>query len=254
MWSWKKFIYKQLKSKDVNGRLELVKKYQNGVKVFIDYAHTPDALLKSLTSLQKDYKNNISLVFGCGGERDRKKRPIMAKIADDYCKKIYITDDNPRSENPKKIREELLKCIKKNKVLNIGDRKLAIKKAIQQADPGEIVLIAGKGHEEYQIYKNKILNISDKKIVKKLNVKTKNINKKKQNFIQNRSILSNVLGQMKSVNFNGLSIDTRSIKRDNLFLAIKGEKNDGNKYVYSALNKGAGCILSTSSFKKMIKK
>ena len=102
----------------------------------------------------------------------------MAKIADDYCKKIYITDDNPRNENPKKIRDELLKYIKKNKVLNIGDRKLAIKKAIQNANPKEIVLVAGKGHEEQQIYKNKILNISDKKIIKKLKIKTKILIKK----------------------------------------------------------------------------
>ncbi len=246
-----KLIYKAIKKvQDVNGRLELVKSYRNGVKVFVDYAHTPDALLKSLISLKIDYKNNISLVFGCGGERDQTKRPIMAKIADDYCKNIYITDDNPRSENPKKIRDELFKYIKKNKVLNIGDRKLAIKKAIQQANPGEIILVAGKGHEEQQIYKDKIVNISDKKIIKKLKVKTKIISKKKQNFIQNRLILRNVLGKIKSVNFCGVSIDTRSMKRDNLFLAIKGKKNDGNKHIYSAINKRAGCILSTSSFKK----
>ena len=99
-----KLIYKGLnKLKDVNGRLELVKKYPNGVKVFIDYAHTPDALSKTLKSLKNNYGNNISLVFGCGGERDRTKRPIMAKIANDNCKKIYITDDNPRNEKPKKL-------------------------------------------------------------------------------------------------------------------------------------------------------
>ena len=119
----------------------------------------------------------------------KKKRPIMAKIADDFCKKIYITDDNPRGENPKKIRDELLKYIKKNEVLNISDRKLAIKKVIQQTNPGEIVLVAGKGHEEQQIYKHKIVNISDKTIIKKLKIKTKIISKKKQNFIQNRIIL-----------------------------------------------------------------
>ena len=97
----------------------------------------------------------------------------MAKIANDNCKKIYITDDNPRNENPKKIRNDLSKYILKNKTFNIGNRTLAIKKAIQNADPQEIILIAGKGHEEQQIYKNKILNISDKKIVNKINYKTK---------------------------------------------------------------------------------
>ena len=75
-----KMIYRAIKKvKDVNGRLELVKRYQNGVKVFIDYAHTPDALLKSLTSLKTDYENNISLVFGCGGERDKKKDQLWQR-------------------------------------------------------------------------------------------------------------------------------------------------------------------------------
>ena len=250
-----KLIYRTIKKiRDVHGRLELVKRYQNDIKVFIDYAHTPDALLTTLRSLKTDYGNDISLVFGCGGERDKKKRPLMAKIADDYCKKIYITDDNPRNENPKKIRDELLKYIKKNKALSIGNRKLAIKKAIQNANDREIVLVAGKGHEEQQIYKNKILNISDKKIIKKLNVKNKIFNKKKQNFIQNKLILSNILGKTKSVNFNGLSIDTRLIKKDNLFLAIKGKKNDGNKFINKAIKKGAGCIISTSRFRKSNKK
>ena len=169
-----KLIFGSLnKLKDVNGRLELVKRYPNDVKVFIDYAHTPDALYESLKSLKNNYGNNISLVFGCGGERDQTKRPIMAKIANDQCKKIYITDDNPRNEKPQKIRKDLSKNISKIKSFNIGNRTLAIKRAILSADPKEIILIAGKGHEEQQIYKNKILNISDKKIVKKIKIQTK---------------------------------------------------------------------------------
>ena len=83
----------------------------------------------------------------------------MAKIANCNCKKIYVTDDNPRKENPKKIRREILKHISKNKSFEIGNRALAIKKAIQNAHPQEVILIAGKGHEEEQIYKNKIFNI-----------------------------------------------------------------------------------------------
>ena len=89
-----KYIYPAIKKlKDVNGRLEQIKDYPNKVKVFIDYAHTPDALLKAITSLKNNYGNNISLVFGCGGDRDKKKRPLMAKIAKSFCKKIYVTDD-----------------------------------------------------------------------------------------------------------------------------------------------------------------
>ena len=240
-----KYIYPEIKKlKDVNGRLELIKDYPNKVKVFIDYAHTPDALLKAITSLKNNYGNNISLVFGCGGDRDKKKRPLMAKIANEHCKKIYVTDDNPRKESPTKIRKHLLKYISKKKVFDIGNRELAIKKSIQNAEPNETILIAGKGHEEKQIYKNKIINISDKKIVKKIKVKTK-ISKKRNNFLHNRLILKQILGKTKLVNFNGLSIDTRSIKKDNLFIAIKGKKNDGNKFIKIALKKKAGCVISS---------
>ena len=160
-----KFIYKSLKKiKDVNGRMELVRTLPNNIRVFVDYAHTPDALLKTLLYLKNNYRGNISLVFGCGGDRDTKKRKIMAQIANNYCNKIYITDDNPRNENPKKIRNQLLKHISKNKAFNIGKRELAIKTAIQNSNTDEIILIAGKGHEEQQIYKNKTLKISDKKL------------------------------------------------------------------------------------------
>ena len=250
-----KLIFKAIKKiKDVNGRLELVKHFSNDVKVFVDYAHTPDALSKTLKSLKFLYKKNISLVFGCGGDRDQKKRPLMAKIANKYCKKIYITDDNPRNENPKKIRQVLIKYIDKDKAFNIGNRALAIKKAIQNADHQEIILIAGKGHEESQIYKNKIINISDKRIVKKIKLKTKIINNKHKNFFQNKAILSQILRKKKSLNFNGLSTDTRTIKKDNLFVAIKGKKYDGNKFIQNALKKGAGCVVCSSNKNKKIKK
>ena len=242
-----KYIYRVLKNlKDINGRLELVKKYPNDVKVFIDYAHTPDALLKTLNFLKNNYVNNIILVFGCGGERDKKKRPLMAEIADDYCKKIYVTDDNPRNENPQKIRNELIKYIKKKDYINIGNRSLAIKKAILNAEPNEIILIAGKGHEEQQIYKDKVFKISDKSIIKKIKIKKNVVNLKEKNFLQNKLILKKILGRTKLINFNGLSIDTRLLKKDNLFLAIKGKRNNGNKFINKALKKGAGGFVSSS--------
>ena len=248
-------IYRSLKKiKDVNGRLELARKFHNGVKVYIDFAHTPDALIKTLKSLKSNYGNNISLVFGCGGERDQKKRSLMAKIANNYCKKIYITDDNPRNENPKKIRNDLLKHVAKDKAFDIGSRKLAVQKAIQNAHPNEIILIAGKGHEEQQIYKNKILNISDKKIIENIHIKNKNLNKRKKNYASNRLILENILGKVKVLDFNGLSIDTRSIKKDDLFLTIKGKKKNGDKFINEALKKEAGCVITSSKVKNKNKK
>ena len=248
-------IYRSLKKiKDVNGRLELARKFYNGVKVYIDFAHTPDALIKTLKSLKSNYGNNISLVFGCGGERDQKKRSLMAKIANNYCKKIYITDDNPRNENPKKIRNDLLKHVAKEKAFDIGSRKLAVQKAIQNAHPNEIILIAGKGHEEQQIYKNKILNISDKKIIENIHIKNKNLNKRKKNYASNRLILENILGKVKILDFNGLSIDTRLIKKDDLFLTIKGKKKNGDKFINEALKKEAGCVITSSKVKNKNKK
>ena len=250
-----KLIYDSInKLKDVNGRFELIRRFPNNINVFVDYAHTPDALLKTINSLKINYGNNLSLVFGCGGNRDKKKRPLMAKIANETCEKIYITDDNPRNESPKKIRGELSKNISKDKLFNIGSRKLAIKKAIQNAKSNETILIAGKGHEKKQIYKNKILNISDKEIIKKINVKVKRLNIKKQNFLHNRSILEEVIRKKKFVNFDGFSIDTRTIKKNNLFLALKGSREDGNKFVLNALKKRAGCIVTNSNIKIKNKK
>jgi len=248
-------IYGSIKKlKDVNGRLELVKVYKNNVKVYVDYAHTPDALYKALMSLKSNYKKDITLVFGCGGERDKKKRPIMAKIANNNCKKIYVTDDNPRNENPEKIRNNILKFISKKKTFNIGNRSEAIKRAIQDAEQNEVILIAGKGHEEKQIYKNRILNISDKKIVKKIKIKNKFISKRYQNCIQNNSILKKILGRKNSIHFNGLSTDTRKIKKNDLFLSIKGKKRDGHRFINEALKKGASCVISSSPFKIKNKK
>ena len=119
----------------IPGRLELVKKINN-IKIFVDYAHTPDALEKVLNNLIEDNKRNITLVFGCGGERDIKKRKMMAKIASKYCRKVVVTDDNPRYENPKKIRNTLLKYIAKEKVYDIANRSKAIYHAIKNSFPG----------------------------------------------------------------------------------------------------------------------
>ncbi len=243
-------IFKKIKKiKDVNGRLELVKKLPNKAKVFLDYAHTPDALLKTLECFKNENKKNISIVFGCGGDRDKKKRPLMAKIANKYCNKIYITDDNPRNEDPQKIRKELCKYIQRKKSFNIGNRRTAIEESIKKATPGEIILVAGKGHEEIQIYKNKTYKISDKKIIKGTIKKSKHLPKKKFNYFENNLILQKITGYKKFINFDGLSTDTRSIKKGNLFLALKGKKNNGNKFVKDALNKGASCIVSDSAKK-----
>ena len=243
-------IYKKIKKiKEVNGRLELVRKFPNHIKVFVDYAHTPDALLKTLIFLRNEYKKNISIVFGCGGDRDKKKRSLMARIANNYCNKIYVTDDNPRYENPKKIRKEILKNISSKKSFDIANRSAAIKRSIKESNPEEIILVAGKGHEEVQIYKDKTYKASDKKIIKGIIIKKKKLSRKELNYLENKSIMKKIIGNKEFTNFNGLSTDTRSLNRGNLFLALKGKNNNGNNFIKDAFRKGASCVISDTSKK-----
>jgi len=146
----------------VPGRLEEV-----APNVFVDYAHTPDALEKVLKALKELKPSKIITVFGCGGDRDREKRPLMGKIAEKLSDVIVITSDNPRSEEPEKIIEEILKGIeRKENTKVIPDRKEAITEALKIKKSNDIVLIAGKGHENYQIIGNEIIPFSDSKVVR----------------------------------------------------------------------------------------
>ena len=155
--------------KPVEGRLEKIGVIKNNSKVILDYAHTPAALELALLSLKEQFPHSkINLVFGCGGERDFEKRFMMGKIAEKYSDKIYLTDDNPRNENPFKIRKEIKKGIKKLKVEEIPNRKKAIHYAISRLDLNDILIIAGKGHEKYQLIKNKKIDFDDFKITKNI--------------------------------------------------------------------------------------
>jgi MurE/MurF fusion protein len=232
------------KIKEVNGRLQLIKILPNGAKIFIDYAHTPDALESSLKTLKEHYGIKPDLVFGCGGERDKTKRPIMARVSEKYAEDIYITDDNPRNENPKLIREMIISGFKnKIKIQNIPLRSQAIKASIINSKPKGIVLIAGKGHETTQVYKSKVLNFSDKKIIKKINTKKIKYNIKNYNQFLNSKIIYELLGK-KNIRFEGVSIDSRLVKKKNLFVAIKGKNYDGHSFAKKALKNQANfCIV-----------
>ncbi len=120
--------------------------------VYIDYAHTPDALEKLLLSLRQFQPTNLRVVFGCGGDRDRTKRPIMGEVASRLADMVYVTSDNPRTEEPSAIIRDIVKgLINRQKTQVIEDRAQAIKVALSAATEGDIVVIAGKGHEDYQI-------------------------------------------------------------------------------------------------------
>ncbi len=135
----------------IPGRLEPVDLGQP-FAVYIDYAHTPNALERLLTSLRRFNPNRLHLVFGCGGDRDKKKRPLMGEIASDLADYVYLTSDNPRTEDPKAIIDDALKGIAhRKKCTVIEERPQAIKTAISRATEHDIVVIAGKGHEEYQV-------------------------------------------------------------------------------------------------------
>ncbi len=135
--------------KPVRGRIELVGQTANGAPVFVDYAHTPDALQTVLKAVREHASGALSVVFGCGGNRDKGKRPLMGKIAADLADHVIVTDDNPRFEHPNIIRQEILAACPT--AMEIGDRQEAINAAVHQLQAGDILVIAGKGHEQGQI-------------------------------------------------------------------------------------------------------
>jgi UDP-N-acetylmuramoyl-L-alanyl-D-glutamate--2,6-diaminopimelate ligase len=145
------------------GRLENIATFQ-GAQIYIDYAHTPDALEKALTSLKPICKGKLYVLFGAGGDRDPSKRPIMGKIAAEHADYSVITDDNPRTEDPSKIRKEILASCANGK--EYDDRTLAIKNTMSALKKGDILLIAGKGHETYQIIGTEKVYYSDHEIVR----------------------------------------------------------------------------------------
>ena len=164
------------KIRSVEGRLEKIGNIKNKSKVILDYAHTPDALKISLLSLREQFPfKKISLLFGCGGNRDQNKRSKMGKIANDYSDKIYLTDDNPRFEDPEKIRRDIKKGIFRKNMTEISNRKNAIKEGIKDLNTGDILLVAGKGHEKTQDTGNRKVYFSDKKIILE-SIKIKNLN------------------------------------------------------------------------------
>jgi len=155
------------------GRFEFLLSPKDKVIAIVDYAHTPDALLNVLATIKKLKKGfeQVITVVGCGGDRDKTKRPVMAEVACEYSDKAIFTSDNPRSEDPAQIIKDMetgLSTAAKRKYISIVDRKEAIKAAISLAKPEDIILIAGKGHEKYQEIKGVKNHFDDKEAVKEI--------------------------------------------------------------------------------------
>ena len=147
------------------GRMEMIKYNTNSV--FVDYAHTPDAVINVLRSANEYKKGRIITIIGCGGDRDRTKRPIMGRAAEENSDYVIFTDDNPRTEDEKQIMNDIVTGLNKNNHEIIFDRKDAIIKGMQMLKNNDILMILGKGHEDYQIIGKKKIHFSDKEIVKK---------------------------------------------------------------------------------------
>ncbi len=150
----------------VPGRMEHV---GNGnIDVVVDYAHTPDALEHALQALRETVKHRLVVVFGCGGDRDRGKRPEMGAIAARLADRIYVTSDNPRSEDPQAIADAIVAGIGARPHIVELDRRRAIERAIAEAQTGDVVLVAGKGHESYQIIGDRVLSFDDAAVAREI--------------------------------------------------------------------------------------
>ena len=231
------------KLKPVEGRFEKIGKIKNNSIVILDYAHTPDALKVCLLNIKEQFPDKkLNLLFGCGGNRDQNKRMKMGKIASIYADNIYLTDDNPRFENPANIRKDIKKGINAKKIIEISNRAIAISKAIKKLKSGDILLVAGKGHENTQEIGKKKIKFSDRiEILKEINKKNKNLSDQlKINIIKE---LSNTQKLPKSISINNVSINSNEVRKNDVFFAIKGKVNDGNKFVSQSFKKKASLAI-----------
>ena len=229
--------------KPIDGRLEKIGKIKNRSKVILDYAHTPDALRICLSNLKEQFPNKkIILLFGCGGNRDQNKRFKMGKIACDYSNEIYLTDDNPRFEDPRKIRDDIKKGIQDTSIKEIPDRKKAISEAIKNLNTGDILLVAGKGHEKTQDFGKKKIYFSDKKIILDC-IKLKNTSLSKNFKINIIKELLKIKNKIPLVKADKVRINSKEVNKNDIFFAIKGKKNDGNKYIGEAFKNKASLVV-----------
>jgi UDP-N-acetylmuramyl-tripeptide synthetase/UDP-N-acetylmuramoyl-tripeptide--D-alanyl-D-alanine ligase len=250
----------------VPGRLEKIGS-PAGIHVFVDYAHKPDALKQVMQNLDKLKQKKILTVFGCGGNRDRAKRPLMGDAATTYSDLTIITSDNPRKEDPLSIISEIETGINPQKVKKmppnflqlkenahvytvVADRRAAISAAINLAGAGDIVLIAGKGHEDYQILGETRIPFDDRVVAAQaLQLRSCGFSEAMSPIFSLDDVLTATGGRLTAGNKKsmvyGVSTDTRRICRGNLFIALAGDNFDGHAFVQKAVENGAlGVIVS----------
>ncbi len=242
--------------KGVPGRLEIVGESQGGL-VVVDYAHKPEALTAALQGVRPFATGKLICVFGCGGDRDRGKREIMGQIAEQKADVVIVTDDNPRSEEPSAIRADVLQGCPN--AIEIGDRRQAIISAVGMAGAGDVVLIAGKGHETGQVVGNQLLPFSDHEVAGEA-----------IELIDGKAVSPSATpagtttaplwdweelvvasgaepdGQPEGP-ILGVAIDSRAIAKGDLFVALK-DKRDGHEFVEAAFGAGAMAALVSRGY------
>jgi MurE/MurF fusion protein len=235
--------------------------------LFVDYAHTPDALESILMTLKQRAPKRIILVFGCGGDRDRKKRPLMGQVALKHSHIAIVTSDNPRREHPGAIIDDILKGIEgfcrlsendllahpfKKGYLVEEDRKKALEKAVFISKPGDIIVAAGKGHETYQITNTGTIHFDDKEELQRAAHDFAEQFKPIPWSIEDLSnaLASNpVFSTIKTdYNFTGISTDSRAIATTQVFIALKGENFDGHGFIQDLMAKGIKGFVSQKGF------
>lgn len=241
-------------SKGVRGRCEILSS-SRGFLVICDYAHSPDALENMLSNIKEHTKGRLICLFGCGGDRDRTKRPLMAHAAEKYSDFVIVTSDNPRNEQPDAIIDEIVTGLSGIKpYIRITDRKAAIKRAIALAEKGDTIVLAGKGHEDYQILKDNVhIHFDEREIVEEImrGYKKPAFNPNCREELTFTEIIDAIGGVPKSMNgqdpkvyADAIFSDTRNIIKGGVFVAIKGERFDGHDFVEEAIKKGAAYAIT----------
>ncbi len=236
--------------------------------VVVDYAHTPDALEKVLSTLREQVQGKLICVFGCGGDRDAGKRPLMGAVAAKLADSVIVTSDNPRSENPDHIIQQVVSGMTKPPLIE-PDRARAIAQTVCSAGKGDIVLLAGKGHENYQEVAGIKMPFSDVEVAKNalnqsalnkaalnqsalnkaaLNQSALNASELKQQgskmmVLSEAAIALNAKHTGADIQFDSVGSDSRNIKAGQLFVALKGTNFDGNTFAAEAIKKGAAAVM-----------
>ncbi len=232
----------------VRGRCEIIPTGRN-FTVVCDYAHSPDAIENVLIGIRPNVRGRLICLFGCGGDRDRTKRPLMAKAAYKYADYLIVTSDNPRSEDPNAIIDEiftgLTNCTKPCD--RVADRREAIYYACRIAKEGDVIVLAGKGHEDYQIINgNEHIHFDEREVTADALAALCDYEK---TFLTLKEIATAINGEKSNINDSLtvpstlISSDTRTIKSGSVFIAIKGDNFDGHDYIEKAIELGAIAVI-----------